>query len=260
MLRILTYNVRHCLGIDGQLSPERIAEVIASCEPDVVALQELDVKRARTGGIDQAQVIADALRMNLHFYPAIQATKGGYGDAILTTRPCTLVKAGRLPTPAWQTFVEPRGALWVSIDVGGSEIQVINTHLGLLEAVRLRQIDGLLSPDWLAHPRCREPVILAGDFNAIPRSRTYRRLARHLRDAHTSLGASRHPPTFPSRAPLLRLDHVFVSRSIAVLKAETIRTPLARIASDHLPLLVDFRVFAFEQRAKEGSDTALAED
>ena len=58
MLRILSYNVHRCLGIDGQLSPARIAEVIASCEADIVALQEIDVKRARTRGVDQAQAIA----------------------------------------------------------------------------------------------------------------------------------------------------------------------------------------------------------
>lgn len=260
MPRILTYNVRHCLGIDGQLSPERIAEVIASAEPDVVALQELDRNRARTGGVDQAQVIADALGMSHRFYPAIQVMDEGYGDAILTAHPCTLVKAGHLPLPRWRAFTEPRGALWVSVDIDGAAIQVINTHLGLLEAVRLPQIEGLLGPDWLDHPCCREPIVLAGDFNAVPRSRTYRRLTAHLRDAHTSLGISRHKPTFPSHAPVLRLDHVFVSRSLTVLKVETIRTPLARIASDHLPLLVDFGVVACEQRALASStDDALAE-
>ena len=258
MPRILTYNVRHCLGIDGQLSPKRIAQVIASCEPDVVALQELDVNRGRTGSVDQARAIADELGMHLHFYPAIQMMEECYGDAILTARPSTLVKSGLLPSWGWRAFVEPRGALWISTDVGGNELQVINTHLGVLEAPRVRQVDGLVGPDWLAHPACREPVILAGDFNAIPGSRAYKRLAARLRDAQTWPGTSRRQPTFPSRAPLLRLDHVFVSRSIEVLKAEVVRTPLARIASDHLPLLVNFRVVRGEQRARESSATSLA--
>ncbi len=255
MPRIVTYNVRQCRGTDAQLSPARIAEVIASCQPDIVALQELDVNHARTGGVDQAQVIADALGMHLHFYPAIRVIEESYGDAILTARPCALVKAGLLRTRGWPAFVEPRGALWVSMSVGGTEIQVINTHLGLPGSDRLRQIDTLLGPDWLAHPACREPVIVAGDFNTIPGSRVYRRLAAQFRDAQTWLGTSRKHPTYPSRAPILRLDHVFVGRSIEVLNAETIRTPLARIASDHLPLLVDFRVITREQCAKESGDT-----
>jgi endonuclease/exonuclease/phosphatase family metal-dependent hydrolase len=254
--RILTYNVRRCLGIDGRLSPARIAEVIASCAPDVVALQELDVNRARTGGIDQAQAIADELRMHLHFHPAIQVMEERYGDAILTTRPCRLVKAELLPTWGRRAFVEPRGALWAAVNVGGAEVQVINTHLGLRGPERLRQIDTLLGPDWLGHPTCREPVIIAGDFNAIPRSRVYQRISAHLRDAQIWLDTSRQRPTYPSRAPLLRLDHVFVSRSIEVQRAEVIRTPLARIASDHLPLLVDFRVITRERHAAE-ADAAL---
>jgi endonuclease/exonuclease/phosphatase family metal-dependent hydrolase len=257
--RILTYNVRHCLGIDGRLCFERIADVIASCEPDIVALQELDAHRARSGGVDQAWAIADELRMEAHFFPAIREKDEAYGDAILTAHPCTLVKAGLLPTLRWRPFMEPRGALWVTVQVGGAEIQVFNTHLGLLEALRLRQVGGLLGPDWIAHSDCREPVILAGDFNAIPGSRTYKRLAARLRDAETWRGTPRRQPTYPSRAPLLRLDHVFVSRSIEVLKAQVVRTPLARIASDHLPLLVDFRVIAPEQPGRESRDALLAE-
>ncbi len=115
MPRILTYNVRNCLGIDGQLSPERIADVIASCEPDVVALQELDVNRARTGGVDQAQVIADALCMQRHFYPAIRENEAFYGDAILTARPCTLVKADLLATRGRRSI---RGAARRAVGIG----------------------------------------------------------------------------------------------------------------------------------------------
>ena len=258
MPRILTYNVRHCLGIDGRLSFQRIATVIASCEPDIVALQELDAHRARSGGIDQARAIADELRMEAHFFAAIQEETGAYGDAILTAYPCTLAKAGLLPTLKSRPFVEPRGALWVSVHVGGAEIQVFNTHLGLLEALRLQQLGGLLGPDWIGHPDCREPVILAGDFNAIPGSCAYKRLAACLRDAQTGLGKPRPQPTYPSRAPLLRLDHVFVSRSIEVLKAQVVRTPPARIASDHLPLQVDFRVVACRERALQSRDSSRA--
>jgi endonuclease/exonuclease/phosphatase family metal-dependent hydrolase len=121
-------------------------------------------------------------------------------------------------------------------------VHVINTHLGLRGPERLLQIDALLGPEWCGHPSCREPVIVAGDFNAIPRSRVYRRLCAHLHDAQTAPHNPRPRATFPGRAPLLRVDHVFASRSVEVLRAETIRTPLARIASDHLPLLVEFRV------------------
>ncbi|MBL0404556.1 endonuclease/exonuclease/phosphatase family protein [Microvirga aerilata] len=242
MPRILTYNVHRCLGTDGQLSPTRIADVIAACEPDVVALQELDVGRARTGGIDQAHAIAQALGMHVHFHASLRVHQEEYGNAILTRRPSQLVKAAALPGLTGKPSLEPRGALWASVNLSGTDVQVINTHLGLRRHERLAQIDALLGPHWLGHRACREPVILLGDFNASPRSRAYRRLTSHLWDAQAAPRLSRPKATFPSRLPLLRIDHVFVSRSIRVLRVETLRTPLARAASDHLPLLVEIQI------------------
>ena len=93
----MTYNVHRCLGSDGTTSPSRIAEVLASCEPDIVALQELDVNRARSGGVDQAEAIARELGMHMHFHPAFEVLDERYGDALLTARPVTLLRAERLP-------------------------------------------------------------------------------------------------------------------------------------------------------------------
>ena len=242
MARILTYNVHRCLGRDGCLSPGRIAEVIAACEPDIAALQELDVRRARTGGIDQAHAIAQELGMRVHFHPALAVAEELYGDAILTAQPSRLVKAGPLPGLARRCESEPRAALWASIQVDGVEVQLINTHLGLDRRERLVQVEALLGPEWLGHPVCRDPAIVLGDFNAVPRSRAYAHLAARLRDAQRACPALRPRPTFPTPLPFLRIDHVFVSRSIEVLYVEVVRTPAARLASDHLPLLVDFRV------------------
>ncbi len=70
-LRIMTYNVHSCFGTDRKLDPGRIAEVIAECEPDIVALQEVDVARARSGGVDQAQTIANHLSMASYFHPSL---------------------------------------------------------------------------------------------------------------------------------------------------------------------------------------------
>ncbi|WP_201830154.1 endonuclease/exonuclease/phosphatase family protein [Microvirga zambiensis] len=242
MPRILTYNVHRCLGTDGRISPERIADVIAAYEPDVVALQELDVGRLRSGGIDQAQAIAQALGMQVHFHASLRVLEEQYGNAILTHRPSQLVKAEALPGWARRPSLEPRGALWASVQLGGAEVQVINTHLGLRRHERLAQIETLLGPHWLGHHSCREPVILLGDFNATPRGRVYRRLAAQLCDAQAEARLPKPKATFPSRLPMLRIDHVFVSRSIRVQRIETVRTPLARIASDHLPLLVEFQI------------------
>jgi endonuclease/exonuclease/phosphatase family metal-dependent hydrolase len=240
--RILTYNVRRCLGTDGRLSPGRIADVIAAYEPDVVALQELDVRRARTGGIDQAHAIAQSLGMQMHFHASLRVLEEEYGNAILTHRPSHLIKAGPLPGGSGRLAPEPRGAIWASVNLGGADVQVITTHLGLRRHERLAQVNCLLGPLWLGHKGCREPVILLGDFNASPRSRAYRHLVSRLRDAQAALPHQRAKPTFPSRMPMLRIDHAFVSRSIHVLRVESARSPMARAASDHLPLMVEFQV------------------
>jgi len=234
LLRVLTYNVRRCLGADGRLAPERIAAVIAACRPDVVALQELDVGRARSGGVDQARAVAAHLGMRAHFHPAMRVMEEEYGDAILTALPSRLVRADALPGRAG---LEPRGALWAAVTAGGAEVQVVTTHLGLDRRERAAQADALLGPGFLGDPACRDPVVLLGDFNALPGSRVHRRLAARLPDAQGGRGWAR--PTFPARLPLLRIDHVFVSRGVAVRGVRTVGGTLARVASDHLPLVAD---------------------
>lgn len=232
-LKILSYNVHSCIGTDRKLDPARIADVIAGLEPDIIGLQELDVGRKRSGSIDQAHAVASLLKMDFHFHPALKVEDEHYGDAILTAFPLRLIKADALPS-----YGEPRGALWVEIDIGGRPLQVFNTHLGLFRRERVRQSSIMTGPDWVGHPEAAgKPRLLMGDFNSIPSSPAYRQLSDTMRDigAETGKVASR---TFPSRFPLLRLDHVFVADGPRIIKAEAISTPLTRLASDHLPLSV----------------------
>jgi endonuclease/exonuclease/phosphatase family metal-dependent hydrolase len=255
----MTYNVHRCVGLDGRLSPERIAEVIASCQADIVGLQELDVRRARTGGVDQAHLIARELNMEMHFHPALRVLEELYGDAILSTLPLRLVKAAGLPRLRRWPGLEPRGAMWSSVDIGGTHLQVINTHLGLLARERLAQVDALLGPEWFGRHGSRGPAILLGDFNAGPLSRTYRSLASKFTDAQCSLQPARRQATFPARAPFRCIDHVFVNHRIEVLGASAIRTPLARVASDHLPLVVDFQIAEPKAGTSRGDAEQAAE-
>lgn len=233
-LRIATYNVHSCFGTDRRLDPARIAAVIAECEADIIALQEVDVARARSGGIDQAETIATHLRMASHFHPALHLEEERYGDALLTALPTRLVKAGALPSRG-----EPRGALWVEVPVDGVKLQVFVTHLGLLGAERVRQTEALIGPGWLgAEMPAASRIVLAGDFNAVSRSACYRLLVRRFGDAQVMAGG-RPRPTFPSRLPLLRIDHIFVGDGIRVARTFVHNSPLARSASDHLPLCAD---------------------
>ena len=240
----MTYNVHSCIGMDGRVSPERIARIIARYEPDIVALQELDAGRPRSRGIDQASRIAQLLQMGYYFHPAIHLEEERYGDAILTHLPMRLVKAGGLPGLCDRPRLEPRGAVWAAIDVGGMELQVINTHFGLRRRERLAQVDALLSEAWLLHPDCRAPVVLCGDLNALPFSPVCRRLRTRLRDAQHVLQHHRPKATFFGRMPMARIDYVFVEPMIEVVSVEVASGEQARLASDHLPLIVDLRLRA----------------
>jgi len=239
-LRIMTYNVHSCIGMDGKIAPERIARVIAQHRPDVVALQELDVGRRRTARVDQAELIAKHLRMDFHFHAAMQVAEEQYGNAVLTHLPLRLIKRGPLPGLARKPGLEPRGALWVAIDLDGVEIQLVNTHLGLRAAERWQQIEALFSREWLNHPDCHRPVVLCGDFNAAPSSRVCLRIREFLRDAQIEFSDQARPRrTFLGRYPVARIDHVFVDPGIQVVGIEVPSTALARVASDHLPLIAE---------------------
>ncbi len=238
-LRLMTYNVHGCVGMDGKLSPERIARVVAEHAPDVVAVQELDVGRSRSGWIDQAQAIARYLEMEFHFQPALSVEEELYGNAVFSTRPMRLIRADRLPGPGGLGQLEPRGALWVAVEVGGSEVHIINTHLGLLSGERRVQAEALLGSDWLGGMDDVIARILCGDFNALPASSAYRRLSAHLRDAQTMVEKQRPRKTYFGRYPTARIDHVFVGPGIEVLGVKVPSAHRARVASDHLPLVVD---------------------
>jgi endonuclease/exonuclease/phosphatase family metal-dependent hydrolase len=241
MARILTYNVHRWVGTDRQVSPTRIAEVIASCQPDIVALQEVRVGRARIGAIDQAAMVAARLGMNLHFQPTIRVFGEQFGIAVLTRHPSRLVRSGRLPSLSGGPSREKRSALWVAVEMAGQEVQVVNAHLSLRARERFTQAQALLGPEWLGHPECHGPTVLLGDFNAPPQTRAYRLLASHLGDAQAANPAREPEATFHTRAPVLRLDHVFVSDGILVAGAAPVRTRLSKIASDHFPLLAELR-------------------
>ncbi|WP_346836470.1 endonuclease/exonuclease/phosphatase family protein [Microbulbifer sp. SAOS-129_SWC] len=248
-LRVMTYNVHSCRGVDGKLSPQRIARVIARYNPDVVALQELDVMRERSGGLDQAQRLARLLAMDFHFQPALHLEEERYGDAILSRVPMRMVKKDILPGPPSTkpglfnpAADEPRGAVWVEVTHGDHKVQIFNTHLGLGKAERLLQVDALLGPEWLSHPSCNGPKVLLGDFNALPNAAEIKRLLGPLRDAQVQ--APDHTPrgTFFSRMPKVRIDHIFVSPGLKVQRIIVPNTELSRQASDHLPLIADIEI------------------
>jgi endonuclease/exonuclease/phosphatase family metal-dependent hydrolase len=242
MPRIVTYNVHRCVGNDRRLDVGRVADVLAALEPDIVALQELDVGRKRTGHVDQAHEIARRLDMACHFHAALTVEEERYGDAILTCFPERVVKVGPLPGYGPIPQLEPRGALWVEVEVDGAPVQIINTHLGLVPREQQIQAAYLAGAAWLQDPKCQGPKILLGDFNATATSVVYRTFLKGLSPARGLAPVKSPTATFPSPLPVLRIDHLFVSPEIRVTDVFAPFSPKTRAASDHLPLVMDFEV------------------
>jgi endonuclease/exonuclease/phosphatase family metal-dependent hydrolase len=246
--RVMTYNVHGCLGMDGKISPHRIARVIERFDPDIVALQEVDLHRLRSRNEDQVAIIAHDLGMHFHFSPTISAENEHYGDAILSRYPITIVRTGEIAKDPEGKDPEPRGAIWAKIEIDGVTLHFFNTHFGLGRYERAAQAMDLLGKKWIGGVEFNEPVILCGDFNMFPNSLPYRALASRLHDVQAMIPNFRALKTFSTASPVFRIDHIFVSGHFNVPKVLVPRTDLTRIASDHLPLVADL---SFDMRHLE---------
>lgn len=239
-LRVMTYNTHSCGGMDGRVSPRRIARVIRQQSPDLIALQEIDHGRSRSRGEDQATLIAKELGYHVVFCRTVShGDKEHYGHALLSRQPIEIVKVAPLPQADGSWWPEARGALWARVEIDGTPVNIVTTHLGLSPRERVIQMEALLGPDWLGPVIASEPVILCGDFNLSPGSPAYRLAMKKLSDVQAGRVGHRPLATFTSARPMLQLDHIFVSAHFDTHRAFVPRNDLTRLASDHLPLLAD---------------------
>jgi len=234
-LRVATYNVHGCVGLDRQRSEARIAEVIASMDADLVGLQELDANRARSERVDQAAVIAHRLGWHHIFHPAVEHADEQYGNAIISRFPLTHRRAIELPGAGSWYCRETRIALWADAETNLGPIGIINTHFALGRGERFRQAH-FLAQEVVPN----EPMILLGDFNSLPGSRSIRLFGKVLRDVRREAQSLRQHRTFPTRFPSVAVDHIFASAGLSPLSVYSHRTSLSRIASDHFPLVAEF--------------------
>jgi endonuclease/exonuclease/phosphatase family metal-dependent hydrolase len=225
-LRVVAYNVKHGLGMDGEVDLARIASVLRPFYADVITLQEIDRGTARTDGVDQARRLAGMLGMTAHFGAFMPYDGGEYGMAVLTRLPVLGVENIRLPDGE-----EPRTALDVRVAVGLEErpVSVVGVHLYRTEGERLAQA-GAMS-DHLQD--AEHPVILAGDFNS--------QRGGPVLDLLTSRGWSvvdktGDANTFPADAPAREIDFVMYRPGDA-LEVEEHYVIEEAVASDHRPLL-----------------------
>ncbi len=251
-LRVVTYNVHYCKGLDGRFAPDRIARVLRALDPDIIALQELDCGRPRSRGDDQLAALAAELGLHQLFCPSIVHGEERYGHGLLSTRPLRLLRQARLPTGG-VPVIEPRDGLHAALTIGDREVSVITTHLGLAHAERAAQIDRLLQDDFLGGLPPARPALFLGDLNLAPGGKLYRRLVARwgvvnghavFRDVQAHAPNHVAVKTFPSFLPVRQLDHIFVTPQFRIQRVHSPANLLTRRASDHLPLVADLELDA----------------
>lgn len=229
-VRVLSYNIHHGEGMDQKIDLPRIAAVIQRQAADVVALQEVDCKTARSHGVDQAAELGRLTGMHAAFGKAMEFAGGQYGEAILSRFPLADVQVHPLPFVA---KCEPRAAISarIRLHAEGPEFCFVSTHLEHANAsLRLTQTEALNA---VLRKDTAVPTILAGDFNATPGSPPLKALMEHWTDAT----ADRPEPTWPAEEPRVKIDYVLFRPAFGwrVIEARVVDET---IASDHRPLLV----------------------
>jgi endonuclease/exonuclease/phosphatase family metal-dependent hydrolase len=240
-VRVLTYNIHHGEGTDGKIDLPRIAEVIKTVSPHVVALQEVDQQTARSGGVDQPAELARLTGMEVVFGRNIDFQGGGYGTAVLSTLPIKARASYKLPSFYQGTpdHPEQRGVQVVELGAPGEPgMVVLCTHFDYRPDDRERMASAVLVNE-LAAKYAERPMILAGDLNATPNSRILEELGRYWKTA-TNGDAARLLNTFPVDQPSKQIDFILYRPSGRWQVIET-RVLEERLASDHRALLAVLR-------------------
>jgi endonuclease/exonuclease/phosphatase family metal-dependent hydrolase len=224
--------------MDRRVRPDRIVDVLREIDADIIAIQEVWSREGASREENQARFIADELEME-HYLGENRKHKGGsYGNLLLTrfpvheTRNYDVSVRGR----------EQRGCLRADVEIDSAHlIHVFNVHLGTAFLERRYQARKLIDSAILNNEELTGPRIMLGDFNEWTRGLTTRLLASHLKSADIKLHLQRSK-TYPGFLPFLHLDHVYFDNQLELHSLTLHKSRTALIASDHLPLVADFRL------------------
>jgi endonuclease/exonuclease/phosphatase family metal-dependent hydrolase len=232
-IRIATYNIHRCRGMDRRTMPSRVAEVIRNMNADVVALQE--VIGAGPSGAGQAEEIGAALGMGWVMHSVRQLRNHHFGNVVLSRFPVS--HHGHYDL-SWRTC-EERACQRVDLDVGEDVLHIYNVHLGT--AVLERRYQAARLAAFVHDHRIKGPKIILGDFNEWMKGLATKTLSALFKSIDIAQHLKRKR-TYPGFFPMLHLDHIYYEGDVTVRRMELVRTRRALMASDHLPLVADFRI------------------
>jgi endonuclease/exonuclease/phosphatase family metal-dependent hydrolase len=234
VLRVATYNIHRCRGLDGRTRPARIASVLASIDADVVALQEVvGASPLREG---QAAELGAALGMGWVMAPTRHLRNALFGNVVLSRFPVRHHQQHDLTWKTCESRLVQRADIAVDDD---HTLHLYNVHLGTALLERRNQAMRLASI--VQDRRVAGPKIVLGDFNEWARGLIQDVLAQKLH----SIDLTRHlqrKRTYPGFFPVVHLDHIYYEGHVEVMKVELPRTRVALVASDHLPLVADLKI------------------
>lgn len=237
-LRVVTYNIHKCVGLDRLRRPERVAEVLREINADIIGLQEVVSIPEGKAERNQAQYIADALAMEYRMGITRPFKEGAYGNVLLSrfsflsTRTFDLSHPGR----------EKRGCLHADVAVASNRtLHIYNAHLGTALLERRYQARHMMRELRLNLDQQNGARILLGDFNDWTRSLPTRLFSAHFsgEDIRRKLRPRR---TYPGILPFVHLDHIYYDEGFILEGVRIHKSRTALIASDHLPLVADFQV------------------
>jgi endonuclease/exonuclease/phosphatase family metal-dependent hydrolase len=244
-LRILSYNIHRAIGMDRRFRPERILKVLDHYDADIVLLQEVDVGVPRSRELNLARELAEL--GNYPYYAVglnVQLRKGMYGNATLSRYPIV----GERNIDLTHDKRKARGCLFTELELPAGAatrlLPVFNLHLGLSFKERPQQIGRLVRTPEFTRIEPGQPCVVAGDFND-----WWTRIAPLFTEALGFVCATNHLAgyqnailTYPSFSPSTGLDKVFCRGPITVLGSKRCRLGVSKVASDHLPVIVDLQL------------------
>ncbi len=229
IIKVLTYNIRHGLGMDNKINLQRIAGIILASGADICALQEVDRCNPRSKMLHQAKKLAQLTNMYYVFKANMHFGLLQYGNAILSRLPLIAQCNYRLPGGR-----EKRGLLKTVIALGGKKLNIFNTHLGLNQEERLEQVQTV--KDVIA--QTNGVVILTGDFNEESHQPAVKMLLADGRLADCLPMPNEPGLTYPADKPQKKIDYIIADKNCTVISAKAIPS----LASDHLPYFCELKI------------------